>query len=55
MWFSFPYSHSTEHDELVSLISRQSIDTLKEHFKEQVDKDDWVLIAKKLKPLLDIA
>jgi translation initiation factor 5B len=44
-----------EHDELVSLISRTSIDALKTHFKEQVDKDDWVLIAKKLKPLLDIA
>jgi translation initiation factor 5B len=38
----------------VSLITRQSIDALKEHFREQVDKDDWTLIAKKLKPLLDV-
>lgn len=33
-------------DELVSRISRKSIDLLKEHFKEDMSRDDWRLIVK---------
>lgn len=40
-------------DTLYSLISRTSIDTLKEFYRDEVTKDEWVLI-KKLKPLFDI-
>ncbi|OJD23795.1 translation initiation factor aIF-2 [Blastomyces percursus] len=42
-----------EKDTLYSLISRPSIDTLKEFYRDDVSKDEWVLI-KKLKPLFDI-
>lgn len=45
--------HFDEKDELISLISRESIDTLKDLFRADATKEDWVLI-KKLKPLLDI-
>jgi translation initiation factor 5B len=31
-------------DKLVSLISRKSIDLLKEHFRDEVNKDEWALI-----------
>lgn len=34
----------TEQDRLVSQISRRSIDCLKEHFRNEVLKDDWQLI-----------
>lgn len=40
-------------DTLYSLISRTSIDTLKEFYRDEVSKDEWVLI-KKLKPYFDI-
>jgi len=40
-------------DTLYSMISRQSIDTLKEFYREEVTKPEWSLI-KKLKPLFDI-
>jgi len=40
-------------DEIVSQISRESIDTLKEHFKEEVTADD-VRLLKKLKTLFNI-
>jgi translation initiation factor 5B len=33
-------------DEVVSLISRQSIDTLKQNFRDQVDLTDWAIIKK---------
>ena len=33
-------------DELVSRISRKSIDLLKEHFKDDMGRDDWRLIVK---------
>ncbi|ORX39684.1 hypothetical protein BD324DRAFT_614592 [Kockovaella imperatae] len=36
--------HFTDKDEVVSLISRSSIDTLKANFREQVDKGDWLII-----------
>jgi translation initiation factor 5B len=40
-------------DTLYSLISRKSIDTLKEFYRSDVSNDEWLLI-KKLKPLFDI-
>ncbi|EXJ89435.1 translation initiation factor 5B [Capronia epimyces CBS 606.96] len=40
-------------DPLYSLISRQSIDTLKEFYRDEVTRDEWSLI-RKLKPLFDI-
>jgi translation initiation factor 5B len=43
-----------EKDTLYSQISRASIDTLKEFYRDEVDKDEWALIAKHLKPLFDI-
>ncbi|KAK0658411.1 Eukaryotic translation initiation factor 5B [Lasiodiplodia hormozganensis] len=45
--------HLEERDTLYSLISRQSIDTLKEFFRADVTMDEWALI-KKLKPMFDI-
>ncbi|KAG0649259.1 Eukaryotic translation initiation factor 5B [Hyphodiscus hymeniophilus] len=45
--------HLEEKDTLYSLISRQSIDTLKEFYRSDVSTDEWLLI-KKLKPLFDI-
>ena len=43
-----------EKDTLYSHISRASIDTLKEFYRDEVDKEEWGLIAKHLKPLFDI-
>jgi translation initiation factor 5B len=40
-------------DVLYSLISRRSIDTLKEFYRDEVTKDEWALL-KKLKPTFDI-
>jgi translation initiation factor 5B len=42
-----------EKDTLYSMISRASIDTLKEFYRDEVSKDEWALI-RKLKPLFDI-
>ncbi len=42
-----------EKDVLYSLISRASIDTLKEFYRKDVSNDEWQLIIK-LKPLFDI-
>ena len=42
-----------EKDTLYSLVSRQSIDTLKEFYRTDVTMDEWALI-KKLKSLYDI-
>ena len=33
-----------EKDRLVSQITRRSIDCLKEHFRDEVKKDEWQLI-----------
>lgn len=44
-----------EKDDLYSHISRKSIDTLKEFYKDEMEKDEWLLIAKFLKPKFDIA
>ncbi|KAH8659091.1 hypothetical protein BGZ60DRAFT_382670 [Tricladium varicosporioides] len=45
--------HLEEKDTLYSLISRASIDCLKEFYRSDVSNDEWLLI-KKLKPLFDI-
>lgn len=46
--------HVDESDNLYSLISRRSIDTLKDPaFRDTVAKEDWLLL-KKLKPIFDI-
>ncbi|KAK6343333.1 hypothetical protein TWF730_010924 [Orbilia blumenaviensis] len=37
--------HWEEKDTLYSQISRKSIDTLKDHFREEVAKEDWALIV----------
>ena len=42
-----------EKDTLYSLISRVSIDTLKEVYRNDVSMEEWALI-KKLKPIFDI-
>lgn len=33
-------------DELVSRISRESINVLKEHFRDELGKEDWRLVIK---------
>ncbi|WVF72412.1 translation initiation factor aIF-2 [Kwoniella sp. CBS 6097] len=38
--------HFDDKDDVVSLISRQSIDTLKTNFRDQVEMSDWALIKK---------
>jgi translation initiation factor 5B len=45
--------HLEEKDTLYSLISRKSIDTLKDFYRNEVTNDEWMLI-KKLKPVFDI-
>jgi len=45
--------HFEERDEIVSHISRESIDVLKEAFRDSMSKEDWVLVVK-LKKLLNI-
>jgi len=45
--------HFQEQDQLVSRITRQSIDVLKENFRNEVSKEDWALIVK-LKSLFHI-
>ncbi|KHJ35725.1 putative eukaryotic translation initiation factor 5b [Erysiphe necator] len=45
--------HLEEKDALYSLISRRSIDVLKDFYRSEVSNDEWMLI-KKLKPLFDI-
>lgn len=42
-----------EKDTLYSLISRKSIDVLKEFYRTDVSMEEWGLI-KKLKPLFDV-
>ncbi|GIZ36907.1 hypothetical protein CKM354_000037300 [Cercospora kikuchii] len=41
-------------DVLYSHISRASIDTLKQFYRDEVTKDEWALIAKHLKGLFDV-
>jgi len=42
-----------EKDTLYSLITRKSIDTLKEFYRDEVTKDEWQLLVK-MKPMFDI-
>ena len=46
--------HLEEKDMLYSMISRQSIDTLKEFYRADVSNEEWALV-KKLKGLFDVA
>lgn len=45
--------HFTHEDPLISRISRQSIDVCKEHFREDLSREDWSLVIE-LKKLLKI-
>jgi len=45
--------HFDDKDELLSQITRQSIDVMKESFKDELSRDEWFLI-KGLKQRLDI-
>jgi len=45
--------HLEESDTLYSLISRASIDCLKDYYRSEMTNDDWALIIK-LKGLFDI-
>lgn len=45
--------HFDEKDDLVSRITRQSIDAIKENFREDLEKEDITLLAK-LKKLFTI-
>lgn len=42
-----------EKDTLYSMISRTSIDTLKEFYRDEVSREEWQLLVK-LKPMFDI-
>mmetsp|Transcript_4295 Transcript_4295/g.10410 ORF Transcript_4295/g.10410 Transcript_4295/m.10410 type:complete len:1349 (-) Transcript_4295:76-4122(-) len=46
--------HWTHESLFVSRLNRESIDLLKEHFRDEVPKEDWKLVVK-LKKLLNIA
>ncbi|KAJ4013916.1 eukaryotic translation initiation factor 5B [Fusarium irregulare] len=46
--------HLEEEETLYSLISRASIDTLKEYYRKEVSNEEWQLIIK-LKPLFDVS
>jgi len=43
-----------EADVLYSLISRASINCLKDFYRNEVSNDEWLLIKNKLKSLFDI-
>jgi translation initiation factor 5B len=45
--------HFDDQDEVVSLITRNSIDVLKTVFRDEVAKEDWQLIVK-LKAMLEV-
>ncbi|KAJ5791698.1 uncharacterized protein N7518_008709 [Penicillium psychrosexuale] len=45
--------HLEEKDQLISHISRASIDTLKEFYRSEVSMEEWALV-KRLKPVFDI-
>ena len=45
--------HFDADDRLVSRVTRKSIDTLKTHFRDELGRDDWVLVVK-LKKLFGI-
>jgi translation initiation factor 5B len=37
--------HFDQKDKLASVVSRRSIDCLKEHFRDEVTKDEWSLVV----------
>lgn len=43
-----------EDSQVVSLIDRESIDVLRKLFRDEVTKDEWILIARFFKKLFDI-
>ena len=45
--------HFELEDELVSVLTRESIDVLKEHFRDDLIDDDWNVV-RKLKPLFGL-
>jgi len=45
--------HFTEADELYSQVTRQSIDVLKDSFRDDLNKDEWALVVR-LKKVLDV-
>lgn len=45
----------TLQDKLVSVISRRSINLLKEYFKKEVQNEEWDFIKNELKPFFQIA
>jgi translation initiation factor IF-2 len=45
--------HLDENDQLISLLTRKSIDLLKEHFRNYMEKSDWNLV-RSLKPFFGI-
>ena len=45
--------HFTEKNQIVSLLTRDSIDSLKNHFRDELTMDDWRLV-KQLKTTFDI-
>ena len=53
MHLETPEQKSLLQDDLVSRISRKSINLLKEHFKDDLGKDDWRLVLK-LKKVFNI-
>ncbi|KAF0920150.1 hypothetical protein E2562_033452 [Oryza meyeriana var. granulata] len=46
--------HFDESNELISQISRRSIDVLKEYYRDEMNDENWLLI-RRLKKLLEIA
>ena len=46
--------HFDEKDQLISMISRKSIDLLKEHFRHYLERSDWNLV-RTLKPFFGIS
>lgn len=46
--------HFSESDEIVSQVTRNSIDLLKENFRDKLSREDWLCVIQ-LKKLLSIA
>lgn len=46
--------HFNDSDQICSLITRDTIDTLKEHFRDEMQKEDWQTVLK-LKKIYGIA
>ncbi len=45
--------HFDETNQIASILTRDTIDSLKTYFKDELGKDDWVLVVK-LKKLFGI-